>query len=489
MKTTFTKLLAAALCLAGATAVQAQTYQQVWADEFTNGISSSWKFETGGGGWGNNEKQYYQAANATVANGILQITAKKQTVGGMPYTSARMITKGIKEFTYGKMEARIKVPLGQGLWPAFWMLGGNIDQVSWPRCGEIDIMEHINSENKIYGTPHWDSNGHAEYGGNTTLDLSGYHVYSVEWDASAIRWFVDGVKYHEMSILNNVGSTEEFHRPFFLLLNLAVAGNWPGQTVDESKLPATMYVDYVRVYQKTGGTTAPTSTTIQAESYGSMNGVQLENTTDTGGGQNVAYIDAGDWMAYNNVNFPTSGSYKIEYRVASPSGATLSSDLNAGSTQLGSVSIPATGGWQNWTTVSQTVNVNAGTYNFGVFAQTGGWNFNWLRITKVTTATLSAAATVADAGKPAATLPTSLGVELYPNPRAAGAPLLLHLQNPDPTTLLTVRVTNANGQQVWQQTTSENTLDLGEKASLSSGVYMVQVSSATEKVTKKLVVL
>lgn len=485
MKNTITRLFyATAIGLLGHASAQAQTYQQVWADEFTNGISSAWKFETGGGGWGNNEKQYYQAANATVANGILQITARKQSVGGMPYTSARMITKGIKEFTYGKMEARIKVPLGQGLWPAFWMLGGNIDQVSWPRCGEIDIMEHINAENKVYGTAHWDNNGHAEYGGSTTTDLSGYHVYSVEWDASAIRWYIDGTKYHEVSILNNVGGTEEFHRPFFLLLNLAVAGNWPGQAVDESKLPATMYVDYVRVYQKTGTTTpTPAATTIQAESYGSMSGVQLENTTDTGGGQNVAYIDAGDWMAYNNVNFPTSGAYKIEYRVASPNGGNLSADLNAGATQLGNVNIPATGGWQNWTTVSQTVNVNAGTYNFGVYAQTGGWNFNWLRITKV-----SARATATDASI-TTTLPTQLGVEVYPNPRTAGSPLLIHLQNPDPATPLTVRVTSANGQQVWQQTTSETSIDLNQQAKLSSGVYMVQVSSASEKVVRKLVVL
>lgn len=125
------------------------------------------------------------------------------------------------------------------------------------------------------------------------------------------------------------------------------------------------------------------SVTIQAENYNAMLGVQKENTSDVGGGQNVGYIDGGDWMAYNSVNFPQSGSYKIECRVASPSGATLSLDLNAGSIQLGTIGIPATGGWQNWTTVSKTVNVNAGTYNLGVFATTGGWNFNWIKITKV----------------------------------------------------------------------------------------------------------
>jgi hypothetical protein len=114
-----------------------------------------------------------------------------------------------------------------------------------------------------------------------------------------------------------------------------------------------------------------------------MSGVQTEATTDTNGGQNVSYIDAGDWMAYANITIPTTGSYRIEYRVASPSGSLLSSDLNAGAIQLGNVTIPATGSWQNWTTVSQTVTLNAGTHSFGIFAQQSGWNLNWFRITKL----------------------------------------------------------------------------------------------------------
>ena len=119
---------------------------------------------------------------------------------------------------------------------------------------------------------------------------------------------------------------------------------------------------------------------IQAENYFANNGVQTEATTDTGGGQNVGWIDANDWMAYSNITIPTTGTYTIEYRVASPSGGRLSADLNGGGILLGEAAIPATGGWQNWTTVTQTVNINAGTYNFGVFAKTGGWNINWIRI-------------------------------------------------------------------------------------------------------------
>ncbi|TGE22131.1 glycosyl hydrolase family protein [Hymenobacter aquaticus] len=411
MKKTFTMLWRAAAFLALChVPAKAQTYQQVWADEFNGSISSSWVFETGGGGWGNNEKQYYQRANATVNGTDLMITARRENVGGMPYTSARMKTQGLKQFTFGKIEARMKLPLGQGLWPAFWMLGANIGSVGWPACGEIDVMEHINAENKVYGTVHWDSNGHAEYGGNIITSPDAYHVYSVEWEPTYIRWFVDGVKYHEINISGGTGGTEEFQRPFFLLLNLAVAGNWPGQTVDESKLPATMFVDYVRVYQKTSTPPPTSSVTIQAESYSAMNGVQLEGCSDTGGGQDVGWIDAGDWLAYNGINFPTSGTYTLEYRVASPAGGTLSSDLNAGSIPLGNVAVPATGGWQNWTTVSKTVNVNAGTYNFGVFAQTGGWNLNWIRITKASAAR-PASPTLAT---PSPRLDQNL--ELYPNP-------------------------------------------------------------------------
>lgn len=127
-------------------------------------------------------------------------------------------------------------------------------------------------------------------------------------------------------------------------------------------------------------TTGGFNTLIQAENYFANNGVQTEATTDTGGGQNVGWIDTNDWMAYSNITIPTSGTYTIEYRVASPSGGRLSADLNGGGILLGELAIPSTGGWQNWTTISQTVNINAGTYNFGVFAKVGGWNLNWIRI-------------------------------------------------------------------------------------------------------------
>lgn len=234
-------------------ATDTSAYRLVWSDEFNGSKvnTANWNFERGGAGWGNHEKEYYQEANARVSNGNLIIQARKEKVDTNTYTSSRMTTLGKREFTYGKIEARIKIPVGQGLWPAFWMLGANIHTVDWPACGETDIMEHINADSLIYGTLHWDNNGHVSDGGKiTTASPKDYHVYAVEWDSSAIRWYLDGVKYHEVNILNNINGTEEFQKSSYIILNLAVGGDWPGQAVDDSKFPASMYVDYVRVYQK-----------------------------------------------------------------------------------------------------------------------------------------------------------------------------------------------------------------------------------------------
>lgn len=230
----------------------AKTYQLVWADEFNGSAiaDSNWNFETGGSGWGNHEQEFYQRDNASIEDGNLVITGKKEDVQSSHYTSSRMTTKGKHEFTYGKMEARIKIPVGQGLWPAFWMLGANISDVGWPACGEIDIMEHINKDSLLYGTLHWDNSGHVQDSKSLSYTPSEYHVYGIEWDADAIRWTLDGTIYHMVNIQNSVNSTAEFHKPQFLLLNFALGGDWPGQVIDDTKLPAKMYVDYVRVYQK-----------------------------------------------------------------------------------------------------------------------------------------------------------------------------------------------------------------------------------------------
>lgn len=230
----------------------AQNYELVWSDEFTDGISEDWTFEigTGNSGWGNNELQYYLEENATVENGELVITAKQESVGGMDYTSARLKTQCKKSFRYGKVEARIKLPSFQGSWPAFWMLGDYIQRVGWPRCGEIDVMEHVNTSPQVHGTMHWYNDGHVYFGGETNTDVTQYHIYSIEWDESNIRWFLDGNQYHSANIADYINDTGELHQTFFILLNMAIGGNWPGFAIDESAFPATMHVDYVRVYQE-----------------------------------------------------------------------------------------------------------------------------------------------------------------------------------------------------------------------------------------------
>ncbi|WP_259068893.1 family 16 glycosylhydrolase [Mucilaginibacter sp. X4EP1] len=250
------------------TAPRAVTYQLIWSDEF-NGTSvdnTKWTMETGNPGV-NNEKEYYQASNATVSNGNLVITAMNQSVGGWPYTSARMNTSGKFSCQYGRIEASMKLPLGQGLWPAFWMLGTNINTVGWPQCGEQDIMEHVNADNTIYGTIHWYDNGNTQYGGNTTTNPDAYHLYAVQWDTNSITWWVDNNLYATANIANNINNTGAFQNPFFIILNMAVAGDFPGQTVDLSKLPASMYVDYVRVYKGVTSSGPPIGQTITLKGF------------------------------------------------------------------------------------------------------------------------------------------------------------------------------------------------------------------------------
>jgi beta-glucanase (GH16 family) len=359
----------------------AQSWQLVWQDEFNGSIGPDWVFETGNGanGWGNNELQYYRRENATVENGNLVITARRQDYGGYRYTSARMKTQGKRSFKYGRIEARIAMPSSLGLWPAFWMLGSNITQVGWPASGEIDVMEHVNTESDVHGTVHWqaDNGSYASYGGHTNAGgVTGYHVYSVEWDANFIRWFIDGRQYHAIDITNNAGGTDEFHKDFFLLLNMAVGGNWPGFNVNEAALPAKMYVDYVRVYQRTAGF----STTVQAESWANMMGVATEACAE--GGLNVGWIDANDWIVWD-VNLPAAGTYKVEYRVASLNGGgTLQLERAGGAQVYGALAVPGTNGWQNWTTVSHQVSLPAGPQQIAIKALAGGWNLNWLRISR-----------------------------------------------------------------------------------------------------------
>lgn len=249
----------------------AQNWGLLWSDEF-NGTTidaGNWKFESGAGGWGNNELEYYtnRPENAQLNKGNLLIIARKESYNGSNYTSARMKTQGLKNWTYGKIEARMKLPASKGIWPAFWMLGESITKDSWPKCGEIDIMEHVNTAPATNGTIHWDNNGHAQYGGDTVCTVLNYHTYGIEWDTKAIKWTLDGKKFWEANITNGINGTSEFHQPFFVLLNMAVGGSWPGNPDGTTVFPDTMFVDYVRVYQLVTGISTPSLSTLSASIF------------------------------------------------------------------------------------------------------------------------------------------------------------------------------------------------------------------------------
>lgn len=236
----------------------------VWADEFdgTEINSETWSFEIGDGcaqgicGWGNEELQYYQEENASIVEGNLVIEAKEQSRGGKAYTSSRMISKNMVTFQYGRIDIRAVMPSTQSMWPALWMLGANIDEVGWPSCGEIDIMEMVgggDGDAVTHGTVHWDNNGsYANFGGSTKLSsgkLSDeYHVYSIVWDEEKIVWLFDNEQYHVIDITSD--GLSEFQNEFFMILNIAVGGIWPGNPDDTTLFPNWMIVDYIRYFQE-----------------------------------------------------------------------------------------------------------------------------------------------------------------------------------------------------------------------------------------------
>lgn len=231
----------------------------VWEDEFegTSLNSENWSHETGTGqnGWGNNELQYYRPQNTTLKDGFLVITARKESFQGRDYTSSRIMTKDKKQFRYGRIDIRAVLPKGQGMWPALWMLGSNFETVSWPACGEIDIMEMIGGagrENTVHGTVHWQHDGsHAEFGGKYVLHsgtlADKFHVYSIIWDAQSIRWLIDNKEFHVID--TTPAQLDEFRRSFFFIFNVAVGGNWPGSPNATTIFPQHMVVDYIRVFQ------------------------------------------------------------------------------------------------------------------------------------------------------------------------------------------------------------------------------------------------
>ena len=397
-----------------------------------------WNHDLGGGGWGNKEWQTYTAGNANAfydGQGHLIIEARQETRTGpdgieRDYTSARLKTQGLFSQQYGKMEARLKVPRGQGIWPAFWMLGDAFATEGWPECGEIDIMENVGYEPAvIHGTLHGPgySGGGGLQGSYEHPDgkafADDFHVYAVEWTPQEIRWFIDGEHYHTRTRDDAGVNRWAFDGPFFLILNVAVGGEWPGYPDETTVFPQRMVIDYVRVYRDPGLTFDDAAiASAEAERRRAAEAIALRKIAEASrptalpgdllavnfkaGGEGVGYRDsdasnnggvfrvseavdigpcaepdvefsvgwtgAGEWIAYD-VDVAAAGRFEVAARVANlgPGGVIhLEQDGQA----LGEpATVPDTGAWQAWQTVSLgTVELSAGLQELRLVMAEGG---------------------------------------------------------------------------------------------------------------------
>jgi hypothetical protein len=298
------------------------------------------------------------------------------------------------------------------------------------------------------------------------------HVVNVTTTNPGQQNWYDASKFYQVNPTNHY--SKFWHLTGISVDNLAYGFAYDDVADQSPSLHTTQPTKVIAVFGGYGGSTptTPSSTLIQAENYSAMSGIQVEATTDTNGGSNVGYTDTGDWMAYNNINFPTTGAYLIEYRVASAvNGAKISSDLNGGTIPLGNVTIPNTGGWQNWQTVSQTVNINAGTYNFGIYIQNSGVNINWIKITKT-----GSTARVASIDTP---IEETSSLIIYPSP----------VEN---TLYFTTGFTGGNvnivdsqtGTAVSGQKTTDNSINVSH---LKAGIYLIIFENDGKKVVKRFI--
>lgn len=262
------KLLLMAGLVLIANGLAAQTWQLVWSDEFDGDTLdlTKWSYQTGTGteyglvGWGNNELEYYQEKNISVADGVMTITAKRENVETSQFTSGRIRTINLGDWTYGRFEFRAKMPEGQGLWAAIWMLPTDNIYGGWAASGEIDIMEYLGSDTtKVYGTIHyggqWPDNKSkgTDYVRSDTAFNEDFHIFALEWEEGKLRWYVDGEEFQNLGTGMWYSSAANFPAPFdkrfHILINLAVGGNWPGSPDLTTTFPQEMVVDYVRVYE------------------------------------------------------------------------------------------------------------------------------------------------------------------------------------------------------------------------------------------------
>jgi beta-glucanase (GH16 family) len=421
-RASFTRIISGlAICL-----FSGQVFAQgslVWSDEFdgTSLDTSKWEPMIGDGcsygvcGWGNNEWEWYtnRNENVYVEDGYLHIVAREDWWNGHQYTSARLRTENKADFRYGRLEARIKLPRGQGIWPAFWMLPTDSPYGGWPRSGEIDILETVNNENAVHGTIHFgdpkDQAGGTHYPG---VDIGAtFNVYAIEWEPDEIRWYFNDVMYARVTEDRWYSSSSDdfgapFNQQFHFLLNVAVGGNWPGYPDGSTQFPQEMVVDYVRVYDLCDACPyyenplgIPGQIEAEDYDYGGQgvsyndadaqnqggeyrnDGVDIEEATERG--YNIGWITPNEWIEYS-VNVLTDGRYKLEIGVASTGTSGLFHLELDGQDITGPLAVPNTGGWQVWGTIEMFIELTTPgeqRLRFVNEAGSSSYNFNYIDFT------------------------------------------------------------------------------------------------------------
>lgn len=316
--------------------LNAQCWNLVWEDEFSGSSLdvTKWEYQTGGDGFGNNELQYYtNGDNVMVSGGTLKITAQEDTGNAYPgnnYTSSRIRTRNRGDWRYGKMEARIKLPQGQGIWPAFWMMPTDNVYGNWPSSGEIDIMEYLGHETNItYGTCHYGNayNDKGSLGNSTTLPSGvfpdAFHTFSIEWEPGEIRWYLDGSQFHSANSSHPdfQNHTWPFDQEFHFILNVAVGGQWPGAPDETTVFPQTMEVDWVRVYQQLSDTGITGINVVEPQTNGAVYSLPhvsgaayalsfWAKANQAGKDINLAFINASNFEFYTGTTYNLTTSWE-----------------------------------------------------------------------------------------------------------------------------------------------------------------------------------